>query len=103
MSILWHQWQRSSVKMYTEVSEARNRLDEETDLALPWARSGGGGSSAEQPLMFYCQRKGRGGKFVRCALDCLEIPLYSKAKLPLREVVVLRNRGLALLSSVSVG
>ena len=32
--------------MYTEVSEARNRLDEETDLALPWARSGGGGSGA---------------------------------------------------------
>ena len=44
----WHHWQHSSVKMYTEVSEAQNRLDEETDLAVPWARfsrqegSGGG-------------------------------------------------------------
>ena len=45
--------------MYTEVSEARNRLDEETDLALPWARSGGGGSGAAAAFDVLLPKKGK--------------------------------------------
>lgn len=32
-------------EMYTQVSEAQNRRDEETDLALPWATCGSSGGA----------------------------------------------------------
>ena len=72
--------------MYTEVSEARNRLDEETDLALPWARSGvGGGSGAAAAFDVLLPKKGKRREICAlCSLDCLEIPLYiAKQSFPL--------------------
>ena len=85
--------------MYTQVSQAQNRRDEETDLALPWARYAAAAAvePLDQPLMFYRrqrQRNGEGQEGEICALLIVWRFRRSRAKPPLREIV-LRNRGIS--------